>query len=685
MLYNLAMDALCERRFGLRVDPIDKLPNDIITGILMAISGCSPLLLLQLTLVSRKWQNFILYESTLWNHVEVSNRYDETAIISVQVHLSRHFPLMIELSIPAIHWDSIRSILLENQHRIDTIESDLSGVYESSEPDRGMWDILDDLGTLSNMRRLSFPITSRESSARLLRVLDRYPSLSHFPRSSLNCDDLQIAKGRLELDALDTFEDIRSILPILETIHSLKSVVFYSQHSSAGPDTRELMPAHDLPWTNLCFHAYSDYFPLSILRRLSSLVRLEVNIGMKIFSPLVTILHQLQHLELLSIIVRMNKHDTVPSISALSPNINVHHLQICIHDYDVRTSNPVIVESNNQFAKEIEIMIKSALQLTPKIDALDIYLSIISWSIPLFDLTELFSGTKLSIILPYGNVECLNSISVPSSTAELDLACDGVVSRCLSSNTLKSLLINEADYEDTTPGKYSPLTFDLSNWPALQKLACYGNAVEWSKYSLTFLRTVRIWTEKTKPIGNRAFTSFIKDIACYPYSYPTLEEIELAECPELDILMIMLERRNLLQDPTIKKIKEISFRSPCSLGVQRTISTLLGGKWAERPSNKELSLAGNAEILLDLTLPGCYMCHRGLRFCDTVVESTPKDHIQGDLLTKLQHYPEDEDEILSTWKERVLLWDEIDRNGAGRLMRCRWSANAYERISADSF
>ncbi|PVF99139.1 hypothetical protein CPB86DRAFT_670478, partial [Serendipita vermifera] len=151
-------------------------------------------------------------------------------------------------------------------------------------------------------------------------------------------------------------------------------------------------------------------------------------------------------------------------------------------------------------------------------------------------------------------------------------------------------------------------------------------------------------------------TSFIRDVACRPDSYPSLEVIELDECPELDILMIMLERRNLLQGPGINKIKEISFRSPCSLGILKIISTLLGGKWVERPSNKDLSLAGNAEALLDLTLPGCYMCHRGLRFCDAAVESVPEDRNQDISVNTLRIYPEDEDEILSTWEERVGLW-----------------------------
>ncbi|PVF90976.1 hypothetical protein CPB86DRAFT_667659, partial [Serendipita vermifera] len=127
-------------------------------------------------------------------------------------------------------------------------------------------------------------------------------------------------------------------------------------------------------------------------------------------------------------------------------------------------------------------------------------------------------------------------------------------------------------------------------------------------------------------------------------------------CPELDILVIMLERRNLLQGPSIKKIKKISLSSTCSLRIQKIISVLLGGRWVERPSNKDLSLAGNVDVLLDLTLPGCYMCHRGLRFCDAPVQNVPKEGNTQGLLEALQVYPEDEDEILSSWSDRALLW-----------------------------
>ncbi|PVF91080.1 hypothetical protein CPB86DRAFT_663678, partial [Serendipita vermifera] len=127
-------------------------------------------------------------------------------------------------------------------------------------------------------------------------------------------------------------------------------------------------------------------------------------------------------------------------------------------------------------------------------------------------------------------------------------------------------------------------------------------------------------------------------------------------CPELDILMIMLERRNLLQGPGIKRIKTISLHTTCSLTIQRIISTLLGSRWAKRPSNRDLSLAGNADILLDLALPGCYMCHRGLRYCNTTTKNAQTEDNREILIDGLQVYPEDEDEILSSWNDGALLW-----------------------------
>lgn len=331
----------------------------------------------------------------------------------------------------------------------------------------------------------------------------------------------------------------------------------------------------------------------------------------------------------------------------------------------------------------VETLIKLLLNLMQNINRLRIHLSIDSWSIPLFELGGLFSGTKLTLVLPNAKIKCSNVVEIPSSTIRLTLLCDSVVARSLSSNTLKSLSIHEPYGGDSTQEEPSTLIFNLDHWPALQSISLQSDLVAWSKFSLAFLSKVTILRDSLDPQKNDKFTYFIKAIACRPDSYPSLEEIELGECPELDILMIMLERRNLLQGPGIKKIRQISFPSSCSNSIRKIISTLLAGKWAERPSNKDISLAGNAEILLDLTLPGCYMCHRGLRYCDAPVGKTGHRVNIQDSLEALKVYPDNEDGVISSWNDRALLWESIDRNSAGRLRRCDWLHNG-EDITADS-
>ncbi|PVF91368.1 hypothetical protein CPB86DRAFT_719544, partial [Serendipita vermifera] len=102
--------------------------------------------------------------------------------------------------------------------------------------------------------------------------------------------------------------------------------------------------------------------------------------------------------------------------------------------------------------------------------------------------------------------------------------------------------------------------------------------------------------------SNKSITSFIRELAYSPESYPSLEDIALNECPEWDILMIMLERRNLLAGPSIQRIRKLQLPSLFSGYIFRIIRDLLGCKWTARPSNKELSMAGNAEIITDLSL-----------------------------------------------------------------------------------
>jgi hypothetical protein len=79
------------------------------------------------------------------------------------------------------------------------------------------------------------------------------------------------------------------------------------------------------------------------------------------------------------------------------------------------------------------------------------------------------------------------------------------------------------------------------------------------------------------------------------------------------------------------------------------------------------------------------MCHRGLQYCDLPVPDNCSKTYTEDWLKELKNYPEDEDEILASWEERASLWEEIDRNSAGRKRVCNWAENAHHHISGDSY
>ncbi|PVF99140.1 hypothetical protein CPB86DRAFT_814101 [Serendipita vermifera] len=338
MSYNQAMDVLYGRECGRRLDPMDRLPNEIITDIFVEVSDYSAFQLLELTMVSRKWYCFILSVAALWSHVKLGNRYDEAAILSLQIHLSYHLPFIMEISLPVEGWDSIRHLLLDNRHKIDSIHTSCPQYDYIPGHDRGigaLWKVLDDLDNLPNLRCLGFPMTYPNASYQLEKLLDRYSSLKCLTNVPLVCRDLQIAKDRLEIEDLITYDDIRNILPIVKTINCLKNVGLYSR---PVPNAEEITLTHEHHWTNLSLYAYKSSFPSHILHQLSSLTRLEVGIDDKDFDIMASVLHKLQKLDLLRVSVEVNSTDIISPASAFFLNLNVQGLDLSI-DEDERHSS----------------------------------------------------------------------------------------------------------------------------------------------------------------------------------------------------------------------------------------------------------------------------------------------------------------------------------------------------------
>jgi hypothetical protein len=598
---------------------MDRLPHELIRQILLEFFlhetdwGTMEEILV-LTMVSKKWQNAILSEPHLWNYIVLDNGNENSDLVALQVRLSIPLPLTVRVHLPFERCDTVRPGLFETRQRIQEIIFDfeyLPGDNGDNRKATDLWTFLDTLGPLPSLRYLRDTWMDYWSRLDIKKLLDQYPSLEQVTNIPLTSQDLHLAGGRLKIETLLTCEALKTILPILETQINLNTVAFYArdpqprQEVEVKGSEKESISMHPLGWTEFIYKKRSSQLPFSLLRRLSFLTRLELSIDFDSFNEMAAVLHELQHLDELSISMFRRVNGSIWKPCELSPNLNVRSLGIFTHCHPIRVYNRPendITEAINDMHNATEAVVTTLLRILPNVMTLSLTFDSRRSDFPLFSLENLFTGDDLTLYLVHKGIQESNSRLIPSSVRTLTLSSDRDVACTFSSKSVKSLTIQGPFLSEEYESKPSDVELNLEDWEAVEDIRVYSGLVAWSKSSLQFLRTVSIGMATGKTHRDSIITSFVKDLACRPDAYPSLEEIDMPECPELDILIIMLERRNLRHGPGVKIIRRISFRSPCSFRIRLIISTLLAGKWVQRPSNRDLSLAGNAEVLLDLNL-----------------------------------------------------------------------------------
>ncbi|PVF92883.1 hypothetical protein CPB86DRAFT_819284 [Serendipita vermifera] len=123
--------------------------------------------------------------------------------------------------------------------------------------------------------------------------------------------------------------------------------------------------------------------------------------------------------------------------------------------------------------------------------------------------------------------------------------------------------MHEVHFPEPLASSFALPMLDLSFWPSLKSISFYNNWIIWSKHSLSSLKKVSIWSGYGKSNLHNDVTSFVRDIARFTESYPSLEELNFGECPEWDIFIIMLERCNLLAGRGVARIDKLMINSSC--------------------------------------------------------------------------------------------------------------------------
>jgi hypothetical protein len=115
--------------------------------------------------------------------------------------------------------------------------------------------------------------------------------------------------------------------------------------------------------------------------------------------------------------------------------------------------------------------------------------------------------------------------------------------------------------------------------------------------SFSSLSSIRLKSRYfTNPEGNQLCMELLYN----PEGCPSLQELHFKMGLEWDILVLMLERRNFGLKG-VKKIHTVTVRYLPSF-ISPTLTLLLAGEKAERPSLESISLEATREVLFDPTV-----------------------------------------------------------------------------------
>jgi hypothetical protein len=613
--YNEVMDALQALGRGPQVDPLKTLPGEIITAIILDITSSKEQWytskeigsLVPLMMVSKTWRNFIISEPLLWNFIVIDDKRTLETIIS-QLELSVDIPLTIKFEIPFGQWRSICQELSKHRDRIQTV------IFKDPMLKKGIEfpEIAEALSPLPNLRQLgdSWGPTYDTYLYEIKTFLELFPSLKEIYNIPFRSSDLEIAKDRLILEEVQTYDSPNVFVPTVETIQGIRKVTLLTIFG--GPDKREndlesaLESSRQLGWTHFKYNRYSISFPLPLLRRLLSLTSLYLGAELDTIKKVASIIHQFSQLRFFEAFISLSHGDDLSYPPVSFPNLQVHTIKILISPPD-NYDEPDNPQERERLLSECHKIPEMILQTMPNAGYLKVSIIGGQSSFPFFSLKDSFKGDEMFIYFSECTPLASSDMELPSSVETLSIDCTWRAICGLSSLSLKHLNILQDFGEDPVDKNmdnlYSPVVsleqqIDLKTWPSLETISLYKNWVQWGQSSLDSLKTVTIWEPDDNDVVDNA-TYFVREIARRPESYPSLEEIHLGVCPEWDILFIMLERRNLLASQGVTRIKTLWLPSSLPDSIYQGIGEIMRCKWPERPSNRELSLAGNAKTILD--------------------------------------------------------------------------------------
>jgi len=563
---------------------IDTLPEEIWTQIIRSYASkqyasarfdlqyVSVDLLLALMLVSTRWQQRIQDTPTLWTDIAL---LDSTEDLSLKVALGLHYSKTAPLSLLLLSrgtWSAVRSMAPSMQPRISSL------IFRFFFPEEEAEFVISDLCPLPCLTRMS----ARENRYIDKAFFHQHPLITDLNGGGVLIADLCACLPQLTKLQWNATENMSAIFRHLGGIPHLKEVdVSYTSTDEKIGEFHFGSPA----WTRLTYWQHSHRVHSVILNQTkNTLVYLCLRVSISsLVNDLSLTLPELERLESLELILVKSEAD-VP----LKPP---HNQKACpVREAVIwfsplgeghKSDLPIVCRILQRMVEYVQVVIITTRwpRYIPLLFAETGFTLLVSIVINHSDSLELEDGAQLE------------QVRLPSSLERLQISGPQALLDMFGSTTVTNIR-----FEDR--GKPTLSASRLSEWSNLRVLNLATIESSFDHFSSPTLKVLSI----RFPRNTATITALCQQLAIHGDRCPRLERLEFSECPEWDILMIMLERRNCTPDPAVTPIKYIILPALIPRIIREAVRERIQGRRSPRPSNYELSLQGNIDIICDSDL-----------------------------------------------------------------------------------
>jgi hypothetical protein len=544
-------------------------------------------LLLPLTLVSNRWGRRIQDTPTLWTDIVLNDRTEDLGLkIFLGLHYSSTAPLSL-FFLSAGTWSAVRSMAPSMQSRVSALFFGYMFPNEESE-----W-VMNDLCPLPSLTSVIAPGDQSISGS----FIQKHPSITHFHGHGVPITDLCAYLPRLTTVQCSADEDITASVQLLGRMQYLREVVI--RHPRITDEVQKVLPNFGSPaWRHLTYGWHTHGIHSLLLNQVKdTLVSLSLEASISsLVNRLSVTLPDLEQLQSLQVILTAEQDNT--------PLRPPHEQRVC-PAREIKIGFPFVVDHSS---KNLTIVGRTLRRMVEYAQIMTIYAYGLQYLRALFAETGFPQLESIDIDHDEDKDDDesqLKPLRMPSSLEYLELSGSQALIHLFGSNTVTSFQFRDL-------GRLMLKASRLMAWSNLRFLKLTRINSSFHHFGSLTLQILSIYSPRTIA----TVTALCQQLAIYGDRCPRLERLEFSECPEWDVLMIMLERRNCRRDPAVTPIKYIVLPARIPRIIRSVVRERIQGRRSPRPSNYELSLQGNIDIICDSDL--CVQFMATLQLTDTL-------------------------------------------------------------------